>query len=86
MTLQEMLSKMTPQMLMQGLKQISQGLSEEQLKQAENVIKESGLSEKISETDKQSIQSFLSQNPKELKALAGNKELISKLEKIVKNK
>lgn len=86
MTLQEMLSKMTPQMLAKGLNQISQGLSEEQLKQAENVIKESGLSKQMSENDKQSIQNFLTQNPNELKALAGNKELISKLEQIVKNK
>ncbi len=86
MTIQEMLSKMTPQMLSQGLKQISQGLTPEQLKQAETAIRESGLSKQINPGDGENLQSFLNNNPDQLKKLVQNKELVSKLEQIIKKK
>ncbi len=86
MTLQEMLSKMTPQMLAQGLKQISQGLSKEQLEKAEKAIKESGLSGQLTASNGNNLQNILQSNPNQLKELVQNKELISKLEQIVKNK
>lgn len=86
MTIQEMLSKMTPQMLAQGLKQISQGLTPEQLKQAENAIKESGVSNQMNQGDAGNLQNFLTNNPDQLKKLVQNKELVSKLEQIIKKK
>ncbi len=86
MNIQEMLSKMNSQMLMQGLKQISQGLSSEQLKQAEAVIKGAGIDKNLKGTDINNLQQQLQSNPKLLKDLVQNRELMEKLEQIVKNK
>ena len=86
MNIQEMLSKMNSQMLMQGLKQISQGLSEEQLKQAESIIKSSGAAKSLGNINIENFQSELSKNPDALKNLVQNRELMAKLEQIVKNK
>jgi methionyl-tRNA formyltransferase len=86
MNIQEMLSKISPQMLSQGLKQISQGLSPEQLQQAEAAIKSSGLAKELANTDINHLQAELKNNPQLLKNLAQNKDLVSKLENIVKKK
>lgn len=86
MNIQEMLSKMNSQMLMQGLKQISQGLTPEQLKNAEAAIKSAGLSQELGNVDINSLQKTLQSNPDMLKNLVQDKALMEKLEKIVKNK
>lgn len=86
MNIQEMLSKMNSQMLMQGLKQISQGLSEEQLKQAESIIKSTDAAKSLGNINIQNFQTELSKNPEALKNLVQNRELMAKLEQIVKNK
>lgn len=86
MNLQDVLSKMNSQMLAQGLKQISQGLSPEQLKQAEAVIKGSGLADKMESVDIAGIQKELQGNPDIINQLKNNPELLAKLEGIVKNK
>ena len=86
MNIQEMLSKMNSQMLMQGLKQISHGLSAEQLKQAESIIKSSGAAKNLGNINIENFQSELSKNPEALKNLVQNRELMAKLEQIVKNK
>ncbi|MBR5155501.1 MAG: hypothetical protein IKW62_03325 [Clostridia bacterium] len=82
MNIQEMLSKMNSEMLSQGLKQISQGLTPEQIKQAENAIKSSNLAKDLGNVDLKTLQ----QNPQKLKEIVQNKELISQLETIVKKK
>ncbi len=86
MNIQEMLSKMNSQMLMQGLKQISQGLSEEQLKQAEGIIKSSGAAKSLGNINVENFQNELAKNPDAIKNLMQNRELMAKLEQIVKNK
>ncbi len=86
MNIQEMLSKMNSQMLMQGLKQISEGLSEEQLKQAESIIKNTDAAKSLGNINMQNFQAELSKNPEALKNLVQNRELMAKLEQIVKNK
>ena len=84
MNIQEMLSKMDSKMLMQGLKQLSQGLTPEQLKQAEAAIKGTGVAKELESADIASLQKQLQQNPELLKSLAQNRELVEKLEKIIK--
>lgn len=86
MNIQEMLSRMNPDMLAKGLRQISEGLSAEQLKQAEAAIKGAGIDGKLGGLDINSLQKELQSNPKMLKSLVQNPELISKLQAIVKNK
>lgn len=86
MNIQEMLSKMSPQMLQQGLEQISRGLSPEQLKQAESVIKGSGAAMGVDKKDGEVLQQLLKSNPQQLKELVSNKELVAKLQEIVKKK
>lgn len=73
---------MNSEMLSQGLKQISQGLTPEQIKQAENAIKSSNLAKDLGNVDLKTLQ----QNPQKLKEIVQNKELISQLETIVKKK
>ena len=89
MNLQEMLSKMSPQMLAQGLKQISGKLAPDQLKQAESAIKSmsSGdLKNKLNNLDAEQLKQQLQNNPDLAKQLASNPELLTKLTSIVKNK
>lgn len=81
-----MLSKMNPDMLARGLKQISEGLTPEQLKQAETAIKGSGLSKELGGLDVNGLQKELQSKPEVLKQLVQNPELISKLQEIVKKK
>ncbi len=82
MNISEMLSKMSPEMLAKGLAQISQGLSPEQLKQAENTIKNSNLANDLGNVDLKTLQ----QNPGKLKDLVQNKELITRLQEIINKK
>ncbi len=82
MNINEMLSKMSPEMLSKGLAQISQGLSAEQLKQAENTIKSSDIANDLGNIDLKTLQ----QNPQKLKDIVQNKELISKLQAILNKK
>lgn len=84
MNIQEMLSKMDSKMLMQGLKQISQGLTPEQLSQAEAAIKSAEGAKALAGTDINSLQKQLQQNPEMLKKLAQNPELIAQLQRIIK--
>ncbi len=89
MNIQEMISKMSPQMLSQGLKQISASLSPEQLTQVENAIKSmsSGdLSKGLSKLNTEQLSQELQSNPALAKQLANNPELLSKLSSILKNK
>ncbi len=82
MNISEMLSKMSPEMLANGLAQISRGLSPEQLKQAENTIKNSNLANDLGNIDLKTLQ----QNPGKLKDLVQNKELITRLQEIINKK
>lgn len=89
MNLQDMISKMTPQMLSQGLKQLSGTLTPEQLKQAEAAIKSMGkdsLSQQMGSMNPQQLIQELQQNPALAKQLAQNPQLMSTLSSIVKNK
>ncbi len=89
MNLQEMISKMSPQMLAQGLKQISGKLSPEQLKQAENAIKSMSnedFKSQIQNLDAKQLQQELQNNPAMAKALASNPQLMSQLSNIVNKK
>lgn len=88
MTIQEMLAKMNPQMLAQGLAKISSSLSPEQLAQAEAAIKAMGsdTSAALKNLDSAQLQAELQSNPALLKQLAQNPELLSKLQSIIKNK
>ncbi len=82
MNVNEMLSKMSPEMLSKGLAQISKGLSPEQLKQAENTIKNSNAAKDLGSIDLKTLQ----QNPQMLKEIVQNKELIAQLQAIVNKK
>lgn len=84
MNIQEMLSKMTPQMLAQGLKQISGGLSPEQLKMAADAINKSGLSGESGQVNPAELQKQLQANPDMIKKLSQDPNLLATLEKIVK--
>lgn len=84
MNIQEMLSKMNPQMLAQGLKQISNGLTPEQLQMAADAINKSGLSGKVGQANPEELKKQLQSNPDMIKKLAQDPNLLSKLEQIVK--
>lgn len=88
MTIQEMLAKMNPQMLSQGLAKISAGLSPEQLKQAEAAIKamSNDPSGALKNLNTNQLQAELQNNPALLKQLSQNPELLSKLQSIIKGK
>ncbi len=88
MTIQEMLAKMNPQMLSQGLAKISSGLSPEQLKQAEAAIKamSNDPSGALKNLNTNQLQAELQNNPALLKQLSQNPELLSKLQSIIKGK
>lgn len=89
MNIQDMISKMNPQMLSQGLQKISSSLTPEQLKQVEHAIKnidKGELNQKLNSLNAQDLQRELQKNPQIAKQLAQNPELMSKLNSIVKNK
>ena len=84
MNIQEMLAKMDSKMLMQGLAQISKGLTAEQLKKAEAVLKGSGAANGLEGGSLDSLQRQLQQNPQLVKKLAQDPEVVAKLQKIIK--
>lgn len=87
MNIQDMISKMSPQMLAQGLKQLSGGLSPEQLKQAEAVIKAmstGNTGEQLKNLNADQLIKELQNNPTMAKQLAQNPQLMEKLSEIVK--
>lgn len=89
MNIQDLISKMSPEMLAQGLKQLSGGMSPEQLKKAEETIKmlaQGSLSKELSGLDAKGLQDTLTKNPGIAKQLAQNPQLLSALAEIVKKK
>lgn len=86
MNFQEILSKMNPQMLAQGLDSISKNLTPEQLKQAQQAIKATNLAQNLSTSDPNQLLAELKSNPQLLSSLAKSPDLIKNLENIVKNK
>ncbi|MBO4941608.1 MAG: hypothetical protein J6D15_05345 [Clostridia bacterium] len=89
MNIQDLISKMSPEMLAQGLKQLSGGLNQEQLKKAEETIKmmsQGSLQKELSGLDAKGLQDTLTKNPELAKQLAQNPQLLSALAEIVKKK
>ena len=89
MNIQEMLSKMNPEILAQGLKKISANMSPEQLAQAEAAIKgmsQESAAEQLKNMNADQLLAELRRNPQMLKQLSQNGELISKLNSIVNSK
>ncbi len=89
MNIQDLISKMSPEMLAQGLKQLSGGMSPEQLKKAEETIKmmsQGSLQKELSGLDTKGLQDALAKNPQLAKQLAQNPQLLSALAEIVKKK
>lgn len=89
MNIQDAISKMSPQMLAQGLKQLSGSLSPEQLRQAEAAIKsmsKGDLNQQLKNLDANALLKELQTNPALAKQLSGNPELMSKLISITKGK
>lgn len=88
MNLQEVLSKMNPQMLAQGLKKISSSLTPEQLAQAEAAIKSmsNGSADALKGLNTSQLQAELQNNPELLKQLSQNPQLLKSLQEIIKNK
>lgn len=88
MTIQEMISKMNPQMLSQGLAKISSSLTPEQLAQAEAAIKTMGntSADTLKNLSTAQLQAELQNNPELLKQLSQNPKLLSKLQSIIKGK
>ncbi len=87
MNIQDMISKMSPQMLAQGLKQLSGGLSPEQLKQAEAAIKamsSGNAAEQLKSLNADQLTKELQNNPALAKQLAQNPQLMEKLTEIVR--
>ena len=89
MDLQDMISRMNPQMLAQGLKKVSGMLTEDQLSQMEKAIKtvdKGTLNNKLNALSAQDLQRELQNNPNLAAQLAKNPELMSRLSEIFKNK
>ncbi len=89
MNIQDAISKMSPQMLAQGLKQLSSTMTPEQLSQAEAAIKsmtKDDLNQQLKSLDANALLKELNNNPALTKQLAQNPELMSKLTQILKNK
>ena len=87
MDLQDMISKMNPQMLSQGLKKVSSMLTPQQLKEMENAIKtvdKGTLNQKLNSLSAQDLQRELQNNPTLAKQLAQNPALMSQLSDIFK--
>lgn len=87
MNLSDMISKMNPEMLSKGLKQISGMLTPEQTAQMEAAIKsmEKGeLNNQINSLSAEDLKSELLNNPSLAKNLAKNPELVNKLAEIIK--
>ncbi len=89
MTLNDMISHMTPEMLSKGLKQMSGMLSREQLQQMEKVIKNTDkgeLNQRLNALNTSDLQKELENNPMLAKKLAQNPELTENLSAIFKSK
>ena len=89
MNLSDMISKMNPEMLSKGLKQISGMLTPEQTAQMEAAIKsmEKGeLNNQINSLSTEDLKAELLNNPSLAKNLAKNPELVNKLAEILKNR
>ncbi len=89
MNLQDMISKMSPQMLSQGLKQISKTLTPEQLSQAEAAIKgmsDGSLQKQLKALDSEQLSHELQNNPNLAKQLAQNPELLKALTAVISKK
>ncbi len=71
-------------MLKEGLEKISKGLTTEQLKQAEAVLKGSGVVSGLEGGSLDSLQKQLQKNPDMIKKLAQDPEVLSKLQTIIK--
>lgn len=88
MNIQEMISKMSPEMLSKGLKQMSGMLSPEQLKQMENAIKNTDKGEmnrRLNALNGADFQKELQNNPMLAKKLSQNPELMNQINAIFKN-
>ena len=89
MNLSDMISKMNPEMLSKGLKQISGMLTPEQTAQMEAAIKsmEKGeLNNQINSLSAEDLKTELLNNPSLAKNLAKNPELVNKLADVIKNR
>jgi len=89
MNIQDMISKMSPEMLANGLKQLSGGLSPQQLKAAEETIKamsKGDIGKELNGLDAGKLQETLQSNPDMIKQLAQNPQLLSALGNIIKKK
>ncbi len=87
MDLQDMISKMNPQMLSQGLKRVSGMLTPEQMKEMERAIKnvdKGALNQKLNSLNAQDLQRELQSNPNLARQLAQNPALMSQLTEIFK--
>lgn len=87
MDLQDMISKMNPQMLSQGLKKVSGMLTPEQLREMEKAIKnvdKGELNSKLNSLNAQDLQKELQRNPNLAKQLSKNPALMSQLSEIFK--
>ena len=87
MNLSDMISKMNPEMLSKGLKQISGMLTPEQTAQMEAAIKsmEKGeLNNQINSLSTEDLKAELLNNPSLAKNFAKNPELVNKLAEIIK--
>ena len=88
MNIQEMISKMSPEMLSKGLKQMSGMLSPEQLKQMENAIKNTDKGEmnrRLNALNGADLQKELQNNPMLAKKLSQNPELMNQINAIFNN-
>lgn len=86
MNLQEMISKLNPNMLSKALENISSALSPEQLRRVEQAVKsidKGELNKKLGALNAEELQRELQKNPQLAKQLAQNPELMSKLTDIV---
>ncbi len=89
MNIQDMISKMSPQMLSQALKQLSGNLSPQQLQQAEAAIKsmsQGDLKDKLQNLSAEQLSRELGNNPALAKQLAQNPELLKALTNIASKK
>lgn len=89
MNLNDMISKMNPEMLSKGLKQVSSMLTPEQTAQMEAAIKnmdKGNLNSQLNNLSAEALKKELANNPALAKKLAQNPELLNNLAAIFKNK
>ncbi len=87
MNLQDMISKMNPQMLSEGLKKMSGMLTPQQLQEMEKAIKnvdKGELNAKLNSLNASDLQRELQKNPNLAKQLAQNPKLMAQLSEIFK--